>query len=145
MSTKNEQHLQSLANELAKTIKTEKDLSGLSCQLLKMTVGAALGAEIEEHLGYAIHEAKGRKTGNSRNGYSHKTLKGPPGEVVIHTPRNRNGDFEPQLIRKGQTQLTQFDDQTVVLEFTRFRGQLMFWACLPPVHTAVHTSLVNDT
>jgi transposase-like protein len=116
MSTKNEQHpLQSLANELARYVKTEKDLADLSRQLLKMTVETALGAEMEEHLGYGKHEARGRNSGNSRNGYSSKTLKGQHGEVAIQTPRDRNGEFEPQLIGKGQTRLTQFDDQILAL------------------------------
>jgi transposase-like protein len=80
-----------------------------------MAVEAALGAELDEHLGYEKHESKGRGTGNSRNGHSRKTLKGDHGEVLIETPRDRNGSFEPQLIRKGQTRLTQFDDQILAL------------------------------
>ncbi len=71
--------------------------------------------EMEEHLGYEKHEARGRGTGNSRNGYSRKTLKGDHGEVEIDTPRDRNGTFEPQMVRKGQTRLTQFDDQILAL------------------------------
>ena len=51
--------------ELAKDIKTEKELSALSAQLLKLTVETALGAEMEEHLGYAKHEPGGRGSGNS--------------------------------------------------------------------------------
>ncbi|KAF0192288.1 MAG: tnpA [Gammaproteobacteria bacterium] len=83
--------------------------------LKKLAVEAALGAEVDDYLGYATHESKGRGTGNSRNGYSRKTLKGDHGEVEIETPRDRNGTFEPQLIRKGQTRLTQFDDQILAL------------------------------
>ena len=49
----NREKLKALANELAKDIKTEKDLNALSAELLKMTVEAALGAEMEDHLGYA--------------------------------------------------------------------------------------------
>ena len=65
--------------------------------------------------GYSKHEARGRGTGNSRNGYSRKTLKGDHGEIEIDTPRDRNSSFEPQIIRKGQTRLTQFDDQILAL------------------------------
>lgn len=107
----NEKDMRALAAELAKNIKTEKDLSDFSKQLKKMTVEAALGAEMEAHLGYAKHDPEGHHTGNSRNGYSAKTLKGDHGEVEIEVPRDRNGTFEPLLIRKGQTRLTEFDDQ----------------------------------
>ncbi len=110
-----QKQLEALAKELAKGIKTEKDLGALSRQLLKLTVETALGAEMEEHLGYAKHEAEGRNGGNSRNGYSRKTLKGDHGAVEIATPRDREGRFEPQLVRKGQTRLTQFDDQILAL------------------------------
>ena len=77
----------------------------MSRQLLKLTVESALKAELDEHLGYERHAPAGRGSGNSRNGYSSKTLKGDLGEVPIQTPRDRNGSFEPQLIAKGQTRL----------------------------------------
>jgi transposase-like protein len=68
-------------------------------------------AELDTHLGYERHAAEGRGSGNSRNGYSGKTLKGELGEVAIQTPRDRNASFEPQLIAKGQTRLTRLDQQ----------------------------------
>lgn len=111
----NEKEMRALAAQLAKNLKTEKDLSDFSRQLKKMTVEAALGAEMEDHLGYAKHSPEGHHTGNSRNGYSGKTLKGIHGEVAIEVPRDRNGSFEPQLVRKGQTRLTEFDDQILAL------------------------------
>lgn len=110
-----EKEMRALAAQLAKNIKTEKDLGDFSRQLKKMTVEAALGAEMEEHLGYSKHSPEGHHTGNSRNGFSGKTLKGNHGEVDISVPRDRNGSFEPQLVRKGQTRLTEFDDQILTL------------------------------
>jgi putative transposase len=97
--------LERLAGELAKHIESEQDIAALSRQLLKLTVESALKAELDEHLGYERHAPAGRGSGNSRNGYSSKTLKGDLGEVPIQTPRDRNGSFEPQLIAKGQTRL----------------------------------------
>ena len=79
--------------------------------MLKLTVETALNAEMDEHLGYEKHSPEGRNTGNSRNGYSGKTLKSQHGEVELSTPRDRNGTFEPEFLKKGQTRLTQFDDQ----------------------------------
>jgi putative transposase len=104
-----------LARKVGKQFKSEQDLADFGRLLKKLAVEAALGAEVDDHLGYAKHESKGRGTGNSRNGYSQKTLKGDHGEVEIDAPRDRNGTFEPQLIRKGQTRLTQFDDQILAL------------------------------
>jgi transposase-like protein len=110
-----EKKLKELVAELAKQVKTEKDLGELSDQLTKMTVEAALGAEMEDHLGYEKHAPEGRNTGNSRNGKSSKKLKGKHGEVRIDTPRDRNGSFEPKLLGKYQTRLTAFDDQILCL------------------------------
>lgn len=107
--------LKAMAAELAKSIKTEKDLGSLAQQLVKLTVETALNAELEEHLGYEKHSPKGRSTSNSRNGYSPKRLKGQHGEVLIEAPRDREGSFEPQIVRKGQTRLTQMDDQILTL------------------------------
>ena len=103
--------LETLAGELAKHIKSEQDITALSRQLLKLTVESALKAELDEHLGYERHAPAGRGSGNSRNGYSGKTLKGDLGEVPIQAPRDRNGTFEPQLIVKGQTRLARLDSQ----------------------------------
>lgn len=105
----------SLIDELAKSIKTEKDLASLSKHLLKLTVERAMNAELEEHLGYEKHSVEGKNSGNSRNGYSSKTVKGNFGEVEIETPRDRNSSFEPQLIRKGQTRITGLDEQILAL------------------------------
>jgi transposase-like protein len=111
----NPAQLEALSVELAKHIKSEQDIAALSRQLLKLTVERALQVEMEQHLGYAKHAQEGHGSGNSRNGYSRKTLKGDIGEVEIQTPRDRQGRFEPQLIGKGQTRLTEFDDQILTL------------------------------
>lgn len=115
MNSTQEEKLKALASELAKDIKTGEDLSALSSQLVKLTVEAALGAEMERHLGYPKHSAAGHNSGNSRNGTTQKTLKGDHGEVRINTPRDRNGTFEPELIRKGQTRITGMDEQILCL------------------------------
>lgn len=70
---------------------------------------------MDEHLGYEKHAPQGRGTGNNRNGYSTKRLKGQHGEVTIQAPRDRNSSFEPQFVHKGQSRLTQMDDQILAL------------------------------
>jgi transposase-like protein len=113
--TKIPEDIAALARKVGKQFKSEQDVADFSRLLKKLAVEAALGAELDEHLGYAKHERRGHGTGNSRNGHSSKTLKGDHGEFEIDTPRDRNGTFEPQLVRKGQTRLTQFDDQILAL------------------------------
>ena len=107
--------LQALANELAKDIKTEADLNALSRELLKLTVETALSAELTEHLGYEKHRDSRPARGNARNGTTPKRLKSQHGDVEIETPRDREGTFEPQLLRKNQTRLTRMDDQILTL------------------------------
>jgi len=110
---KHDPKLAALASELAKHMKTESDISNLSQLLTKLTVETALGAEMEEHLGYGRHERS--DIGNYRNGHSSKRLIGDHGEVEIEIPRDRHSKFEPQLIQKGQSRLTHFDDQIIAL------------------------------
>jgi len=106
--------LEAVAKELAKHLKTEADLKQLSQALLKITVEAALNAELDDHLGYDKH-AKTPEVGNSRNGYMVKTLKSDQGEIEIQTPRDRDGSFTPQLVKKNQTRFTKMDDQILYL------------------------------
>jgi len=107
--------LQALATELAKDIKSEADLNALSRELLKLTVETALNAELTEHLGYEKQGDSKLAKGNARNGTTSKRLKSQHGDVEILTPRDRDGSFEPQLLRKHQTRLTQMDDQILTL------------------------------
>ncbi len=113
--TMNQDKLKAIVSELAKDIKTEQDLSDLTSQLIKLTVATALNKDLDNHLGYEKHASTGRNSGNSRNGTCRRPLKGKHGEVQIDTPRDRNGEFEPQWVKKGQPRLTQFDEQILCL------------------------------
>jgi putative transposase len=88
---------------------TGKD--GILKQLTARLVERALQTEMTEHLGYERHDPKGRGTPNSRNGTSSKTLKTEQGPVDIEVPRDREGSFEPQLVKKRQTRFTGFDEK----------------------------------
>lgn len=68
MNSQQEERLKLLAGELAQDIKTGEDLSALTTRLVKLTVEAALSAELENHLGYPPHSPLGHHSGNSRNG-----------------------------------------------------------------------------
>ena len=102
--------------ELLEGYKKPEDLLGPEGLLKKLTaalVEKALSAEMAEHLGYEKHEAAGRGSGNSRNGTSEKTLKTESGEIPIEVPRDRNGSFEPQLVKKHQTHFDGFDEKII--------------------------------
>lgn len=108
-----EKKLKALAAELAKGLKTESDLNQFSRMLTKLTVETALNAELTDHLG---HEKNAHKTGsNTRNGYSSKTVLCDDGKIELNTPRDRENTFEPQLIKKHQTRITQMDSQILSL------------------------------
>src|SRR5262249_60390771 len=76
--------------------------NGLLKQLTKALVERAMNAELTHHLGYEKNDPEGRGSGNSRNGKSRKKLKGDFGEVEIEVPRDREGEFEPQIVGKHQ-------------------------------------------
>lgn len=89
--------------------------NGLLKQLTKALVERALEAEMTEHLGHGKHETVSNPAGNTRNGKSRKTLKGDFGELPIEIPRDRHGQFEPQIIGKHQSRWTGFDDKIISL------------------------------
>lgn len=85
---------------------------GIFARLFARTMEAMLEAEMTEHLGYERYEAKGRKSGNNRNGHSRKKLQSSAGaDVEIRVPRDRQSEFEPQIIRKYETSSSELEDK----------------------------------
>ena len=64
-----------------------------------------LDTELDDELGYGRYDYKNKNTNNSRNGHSSKTLRTSFGDTEISVPRDRKGEFEPQLLRKNQTSI----------------------------------------
>jgi putative transposase len=105
-----------LLDELLKDYKSPEDMfgdDGLLQQLTKAVVERALQGEMTHHLGYEKHDPAGKNSGNSRNGKSTKTLRGKRGQLQIDVPRDRNSEFEPQLVKKGQTRFDGLDDKII--------------------------------
>jgi putative transposase len=105
-----------LLDELLKEYKNPEDLigkDGILKQLTKRLVEKAMESELTHHLGYDKNSPAGKNTGNSRNGKSSKTIKGDFGEIPIAVPRDRNGEFNPQIIKKNQTRFDGFDDKII--------------------------------
>lgn len=89
---------------------------GLLKVLTAQIVEAALDEEVNEHLGYNIHDPVGRGSGNSHNGTRSKTvITDNVGAIDIQVPRDRNGSFEPQLVKKRQRRLSDMDAMVLSL------------------------------
>jgi transposase-like protein len=107
-----------ILKELLKGYEKPEDLmgkDGILKQLTKALVESALGAELTSHLGYEKGDRVGKAASNVRNGSSKKTLLGEDGPVEIEVPRDREGSFEPQMIRKGQRRFDGFDQKILAM------------------------------
>jgi putative transposase len=107
-----------LIDELLQEYRNPEDLmgeGGIFKQLTKALIERCLSAELGTHLEQAQQEAAPNSAKNRRNGHSKKTVKGEFGEAEISIPRDRNGEFEPILIAKGQTRFNGFDDKILSL------------------------------
>ena len=88
---------------------------GLLKELKKRLIETALEAEMTEHLGYERHSPEGDNSGNSRNGRTSKRVIDGDGGLEIDVPRDRNGEFDPQLVHKRQVRLPGFDEKVLSL------------------------------
>jgi len=86
---------------------------GIFARLFASTIEQMLEAELSEHLGYEPYEAKGRNSGNNRNGKYTKKVRSSEGETTIQVPRDRNGDFEPQLVKKYLANTNELEDKII--------------------------------
>jgi len=107
--------LQQLKDDLGKA-KTYQDLMGANGaikKLLKNAIEGMLDAELTDELGYEKHSVEGNNTGNSRNGKTKKTLKNENGEIDISIPRDRNGNFDPVIVKKYERTLGPIEDKII--------------------------------
>ena len=96
-------------------VKTMEDVHNFVKMLTAETIQTALDAELDEELGYSKYDYRNKETKNSRNGHSHKTVQGSFGEMEIEVPRDREGEFEPQLVKKHQTDVSSIEDKVIFL------------------------------
>jgi len=104
-----------LIAQLSEHCKTKDDLDGIMKMMWQSLLNQALDTEMNEHLGYKKHEAAGRGTDNRRNGRTSKTLKGELGPIEVETPRDRNSQFEPQIVPKHKRRFEGFDHKILAL------------------------------
>lgn len=94
---------------------TAQDAQNALKDLFAETLQEMLEAEMDTHLGYDKHDIKNKQTSNSRNGKSKKTVTSEYGEQEIEVPRDRQGEFEPLVIKKYQSNVTGIEDQIIAL------------------------------
>lgn len=115
MPKQRQNDVDALVASLADGGNVEEDLAAAVMELKKRVMERALEAEMTEHLGYEKHAPEGYDGGNSRNGVGTKTVITDAGAVELAVPRDRNGSFEPRLVKKGQRRLKGFDDKLISL------------------------------
>jgi transposase-like protein len=92
---------------------TPTDIQDMLKDLLGDTLQGLLEAELEEELGYSKYDYANKHTNNARNGYSKKKVTSSLGKIDLDIPRDRNGEFEPQVIKKNQTDVSNIEDQVL--------------------------------
>lgn len=113
MAKKDNSKLKELIAEYG--IKDMNDVHEFVKKLTAETIQAALDAELDSELGYSKYDYKNKQTSNSRNGHSSKTVQGSMGEMELQIPRDREGEFEPQLVKKHQTDISSIEDKVIFL------------------------------
>lgn len=96
-------------------LKTASDVTNFLKELIAPTLQAMLEAEMTEHLGYQKYEDRGKHPGNSRNGHSEKVLRTSFGHTPIQVPRDRNADFNPQIIPKHATVQNDVEEKIIAM------------------------------
>jgi len=86
---------------------------GVLARLFAKTLEQMLEGEITDHLGYDRYEAKGRNSGNSRNGYYGKKVRTSTGEQSIQVPRDRQGEFEPQILKRHAHNTNELEEKII--------------------------------
>ena len=99
--------------------KTASQAQDLVKEILSGTLETMLNSELEEELGYSKYDYKNKQTENSRNGYSKKNILTSNGEIELNIPRDRAGEYEPQIIEKHQTRLSGDIEEKIISMYAK--------------------------
>ena len=100
-------------------IKDGTDVNSLMRDMMSVILEGTLDAEMDEELGYSKYDYKNKDTENSRNGYSQKTMHTSYGDMEIDVPRDRKGEFEPQVVKKYQNTVTQDMEEKIISMYAK--------------------------
>lgn len=119
--TEEQQARRELISELlsAANVQSMDDIQNLFKETIAEFMQGSLEAELDEELGYEPYDVKNKNIENSRNGHSKKTLRTSMGKVEIDIPRDRNGDFEPKILPKNQTSISQDMESKIISMYAK--------------------------
>lgn len=119
--TEKQQARRALISELlsAANVQSMDDIQELFKETIAEFVEGSLNSELDTELGYEPYDVKNKATDNSRNGHSKKTLRTSMGKVDIEVPRDRNGDFEPKILPKNQTSISQDMESKIISMYAK--------------------------
>lgn len=103
----------------ASNISSMEDIQNLFKETIAEFMENGLNAELDDELGYSKYDYKNKETDNSRNGCSSKTLRTSFGDVVVSVPRDRKGEYEPQLLKKNQTSISQDIEEKILSMYAK--------------------------
>ena len=95
-------------------VKNGADVNALMREMMSVILEDSLDGEMDEELGYSKYDFRNKETDNSRNGYSTKSLHTSYGDMELEVPRDRNGEFEPKVVKKYQNTLTQDMEEKIL-------------------------------
>ena len=95
------------------------DIQNLFKETIAEFMENGLEAELDDELGYSKYDYKNKDTDNSRNGHSSKTLRTSFGDVEVSVPRDRKGEFEPQVLKKNQTSISQDIEEKILSMYAK--------------------------
>ena len=99
---------------LSSNISSMEDIQDLFKETIAEFMESGLEAELDDELGYGRYDYRNKDTANSRNGHSSKTLRTSYGDVEVAVPRDRKGEFEPQILKKNQTSVSQDIEEKIL-------------------------------
>lgn len=100
-------------------VNSMEDIQNLFKETIAEFMENGLDAELDDELGYSKYDYKNKDTDNSRNGHSQKTLRTSFGDVEVSVPRDRNGEFEPQILKKNQTSISQDVEEKILSMYAK--------------------------
>ena len=100
-------------------ISSVEDIQNLFKETIAEFMENGLDAELDDELGYSRYDYKNKDTDNSRNGHSSKTLRTSFGDVEVSVPRDRKGEFEPQILKKNQTSISQDIEEKILSMYAK--------------------------
>lgn len=100
-------------------IKDGTDVNAIMCDMMHVILEGALDEEMKEELGYTKYDYRNKETDNSRNGHSQKTMHTSYGDMEIDIPRDRKGEYEPQVIKKYQNTVTQDMEEKILSMYAK--------------------------